>query len=445
MPHRFALILVGVVFSACTATTTETTVISPTTTPVTATTGATTTQPPVLAPEVGFVRIDDPSFDGGFLNAVAEGGPGLVAVGTAQERDDAAVWVSADAATWERIESDTFDGVPNANGVDGEQAMYDLTSLAGLLVAVGSDELQETHDVDAAVWLSADGRDWERITDDDLGGGGYQAMTTVTVWNGDLYAGGEYQIGATGVFRPGMWRSADGRDWERIEHPLFLSFGATVTDVTARGSTLVVGGFDDLHENRPVIWITTDGDTWDAVRPGEEGDAVVGEITEPEWDTAYSLFLREIVATPDGWLAIGTIGDPSSGVTWTSQDAYHWELTAVLADYERPRADILPRSAIATSSGMVLVGALPLDSSGYPPVVLAVAWVSEDSGASWAQVPRTSSSMAVEGPAAPWHVGTMQDVIVFGDRLVAVGYISVTEVTEPGDFYDQAVWIGTWG
>jgi len=50
-----------------------------------------------------------------------------------------------------------------------------------------------------------------------------------------------------------------------------------------------------------------------------------------------------------------------------------------------------------------------------------------------------------EGPNAPWHMGAMSDVIAFGSGVIVVGYVPFQNVTLPGPFYRQAVWIGTWG
>lgn len=434
--------------TACTAATTDTTLPNTTSSATTAVSGSdpdseATSLPTTSA--IAWERIDDPeAFDGGFMNAVTTGGPGLVAVGTTYAREDAAVWVSSDATDWERIASEAFGGVPDGNGVDGDQEMRDITTFGDLIVAVGSDEMQESRDVNAAVWLSTDGYEWEKVDDEDLGGGGFQAMNAVTAWNGALYAGGEYQDGETGAILPGLWRSMDGRTWDRIQHPLFLAFGAVVTDLGTRGSTLIAVGFDDLHENRPVVWVTRDGETWDAVSAGGRGDAAVGEVEEPEGTSPFSLFMTGITTSPDGWVAIGTLGDPSVGIVWTSEDGYDWGIAALLTDYDRPGADVVPASAIPTSNGMALVGTSPLDTSGFPPLSFAVAWVSTDSGRSWAQSVRTSSVLALEGPSSPWHMGTIHDVVLHEGRLISVGYISKAEVTTPGEFYDQAVWIGTW-
>ena len=65
----------------------------------------------------------------------------------------AAVWLSPDGPTWTRVEDPT-----RVFGGDGPQAMADVVSDNGKLVAVGFRASEG--DPDAAVWLSDDGRIW---------------------------------------------------------------------------------------------------------------------------------------------------------------------------------------------------------------------------------------------------------------------------------------------
>jgi len=93
------------------------------------------------------------------MNAVLTAGPGLVAVGfDASEGDrEAAVWTSSDGRNWERVPSATiFDGA-------GDQAMYSLTQVGSVVVAGGSSDTA-TGDTNGAIWLSADGADWTRLS-----------------------------------------------------------------------------------------------------------------------------------------------------------------------------------------------------------------------------------------------------------------------------------------
>ena len=80
-----------------------------------------------------------------WMRSVTVGGPGLVAVGWDDGRQAAAVWTSVDGITWQRV--------PHDETVFGGDFLQDMSSVAAGgpgLVAVGTDEDQNA----AAVWIS---------------------------------------------------------------------------------------------------------------------------------------------------------------------------------------------------------------------------------------------------------------------------------------------------
>ena len=95
------------------------------------------------------------------INAIAAGGPGLVAVGeeTVDGETDAVAWVSSDGSDWDRV-----DDPAGAFGGAGAQRMFAVTSSPLGVVAAGEDDVGR--DTDAAVWTSADGTTWERLPGD---------------------------------------------------------------------------------------------------------------------------------------------------------------------------------------------------------------------------------------------------------------------------------------
>ena len=95
------------------------------------------------------------------INAIAAGGPGLVAVGeeTVDGETDAVAWVSSDGFDWDRV-----DDPAGAFGGAGAQRMFAVTSSPLGVVAAGEDDVGR--DTDAAVWTSADGTTWERLPGD---------------------------------------------------------------------------------------------------------------------------------------------------------------------------------------------------------------------------------------------------------------------------------------
>lgn len=125
------------------------------------------------------------------------GDDGMVAVGNEYVYDeiylrggsrgtfDGVVWTSADGRGWTRVEeADAFEGV-------GEQTVSSLIEWNGGLLAVGYDlagrgSVQEGglpfgsgEDVDASVWLSADGWSWAKVQSPEFGGEDWQDMYDV--------------------------------------------------------------------------------------------------------------------------------------------------------------------------------------------------------------------------------------------------------------------------
>jgi DNA-binding SARP family transcriptional activator len=141
------------------------------------------------------------------MAAVVPFGSGALAAGFTTGSDrDAALWRSDDGVVWEAVSSGAFGG-------EGIQQINALATGCGGVIAVG----QETIDgeIDAAVWRSADGATWERLEDPDVfGGEGPQQMFTVACSPDGLVAAGRDGIGpgADGA----MWTSVDGLRWERV-------------------------------------------------------------------------------------------------------------------------------------------------------------------------------------------------------------------------------------
>ena len=285
---------------------------------------------------------DDPALNLGaiLIYGVAEGGPGLVAVGMGCEDDTEpcaahpTVWTSADGTAWSRTPADpevfaesgamfdviaTDDGVVVVGGivdVVSEEEFYlrpavwhstDATTWArvwegdrvgvtpmnpgikavalspdGLLVAVGSAEDSSGAPV-AAVWTSPDGIAWERVDLDAAAFRGSSDAGTVILdvsWNGGFVA-----VGTDGGVDPALWRSEDGRSWELIEMTgeTFAGTG-TISSVAALGSGFVAAGphgFADQSGGGYVqLWTSPDGVTWDRVLVIGQGYAMSVIATE---------------------------------------------------------------------------------------------------------------------------------------------------------------------
>lgn len=205
------------------------------------------------------------------VNALAPGGPGLVAVGGAVESDfsangsNAGVWGgTADELSWTRMSGDgAVLGGPN------DQTIWSVSPGGPGLVAVGTDRyyLSGLERKDGVAWASPDGESWSRT------------------------APGEAVMAA-----------------------------AELSAVTSGGSGLVAVGlarFEESVPNQPLIvytsagaWTSTDGLAWTRVllpRADEESRAS---------DSA-----KEVASFEGGLVVVGSEeanGQPAHGVIWTS-------------------------------------------------------------------------------------------------------------------------------
>ncbi|MEA2009434.1 MAG: hypothetical protein U9N78_01900, partial [Actinomycetota bacterium] len=158
-----------------------------------------------------------PDVDESGMAAVTIGSSGFVAGGfshtVAVGGTDAAVWVSPDGRSWQRVadEGGVFGDAMSVNGAESDQFISDVAGGNLGVVAVGADG--RVLDFDAAVWFSSDGAVWERSPDDSsvLGGDGYQFMHAVIQVGGLVVAVGESDDEAA------AWVSEDGRQWSHAE------------------------------------------------------------------------------------------------------------------------------------------------------------------------------------------------------------------------------------
>jgi hypothetical protein len=139
-----------------------------------------------------WIDVVDPEMDS--VVAVAGGPGGFVAAG--QAGSEAAVWVSADGETWERVSEGAF-----TSPVDLHLESAAATS-AGYVVVGGDGQCLSTScpDQDIVIWTSADGRSWSRVPSADLftGAKAYGAFA----WGSGFVVGGAFDG------KPAIWISA---------------------------------------------------------------------------------------------------------------------------------------------------------------------------------------------------------------------------------------------
>ena len=194
------------------------------------------------------------------MYGVVGGGPGLVAVGfeawSVGMEANAAVWTSPDGLVWQRVPHDeaVFGGPDN-------QVMQAVAAGGPGLVAVGYDE--SGGDRDAAVWASVDGLTWTRIPHDEAVFGGLQ-LEGVAVAGPGLVAVGSDSSG--GDPDAAVITSADGLVWHRVPHDERVFGGPSwqqMYGVAAVESGVVAVGHDRSGDDwNAVVWASADGLTW---------------------------------------------------------------------------------------------------------------------------------------------------------------------------------------
>jgi hypothetical protein len=324
--------------------------------------------------------------------------------------------------------------VPDAlDGLQPGASVSSVTEGGPGLVAVGT-ELTDGGEIDGAVWTSADGTTWARVTDEEgvFGGPGIQEIADVTVGGPGLVAVGRGSavVGSDTYATAAVWTSADGFTWSRVPHDDEVFGGTTgqpddifrMSAVTAGGPGLVAvgarGGESDQVEisgayisDRPVgaVWTSVDGTTWSRV-PYDPN--VFGE-----WDhhgTELSASMRDVTAGGPGLVAVGDVSPgygPGRGAVWTSADGSSWTLAE----------DSIEAMGIAGVTvggpGLVAVGAAietPIVSPDVASSLMAAVWTSVD-GTTWSRVPPQPEVLGGPGYQA------MSSVHAGGMGLVAIG------------------------
>ena len=200
------------------------------------------------------------------ISRVAFGQSGFVAVGSEEIRGEwsAAAWVSANGKKWTQAPRDNGE-----LGGPGRQEMRGVAVADDQIVAVGSDESSGT--IDAAVWVSRNGRRWNRLEQDAFGRGREQVMTSVVAGEDGFVSVGWDTILETKD--AAAWSSADGTLWEsRVDEEVFGGPGKqAIFGVDRLDDGLVAVGLDTSGGGGDAaVWTSADGTSWVRVVGGEE-------------------------------------------------------------------------------------------------------------------------------------------------------------------------------
>jgi hypothetical protein len=313
---------------------------------------------------------DDPAV-GESLTAVAADDHGFVVVGVDMRggSDDGTVRWSADARTWHRVgHREQFRNV----------SLVDVAAGPGGFVAIGTTTgaAESPHQALVVVFASDDGRTWVRrqagLGDsrgyaNAIAGGPEGYLVTADAAAGDISA----------------WLSRDGETWQAID-PAAVPAGQPTSPVAdpQRGGWMALGP----NVGDPIAMHTLDGLTWSS-----------SAMDAPDSTRAYDLAISSW-----GYLAVGGQGDcgpfsscPEGPITWWSGDGLAWSR--------------LPAEATPFDLGGLALGAS--SDRGFVAVRGSGAWSSPD-GWTWTALPNPADEQS-----------QVNDVVVLGDRIVAVGEI----------------------
>lgn len=225
------------------------------------------------------------------------------------------LWYRPPGAAWASVDSDT-NVFPRAGGA------YRITSMVragGRLLAFGTESGPSGSA--NALWVSNDGRTWERSDSSRFFAGAH--VDAVTMYESVVVAAGvASDPGPADASVAAVWTSADAGDsWQRVGagNPAFSIRGTTqMFGVAAAGPGLVAVGLTyEIHETTDAhAWYSADGRTWQ-------------RATEPPvWSGPGDQQLQDVCSLPGGGaLALGTsIRDGKHEPwAWISRDGATWE------------------------------------------------------------------------------------------------------------------------
>jgi hypothetical protein len=229
---------------------------------------------------------------------------------------------------------------------NGNQYILALTAYGDGFVAVGED-LSFDGPVDGAIWSSRDGIDWTRLpTEPSVLGDA--AVESVAAWGSRLVAIGVPRINGNAPDGTAaiVWISDDGRHWQRIgdeDGP----FGAVrIGGVTGSASGFVAWGSDDRDG---VVFQSPDGTSWTAIDSGDlfHEAAIRAVARSGEGFVAVGAHLPP----PDN----GVVGpDLSTPAAWWSADGAAWQAASVDPGGNGRVSGL--GSVLAGSAGLIALG-----------------------------------------------------------------------------------------
>lgn len=313
----------------------------------------------------------------------------IVAVGSTEtETGDGsgAAWYSLDGSNWQPA-----DALPEAVNTSIEGVSNGPSGL----VAVGFDYAGEA--LLPAIWRSADGRNWERVADSDLTRG--QIGSIAGGGNGYVALGVDFEDGSSLI-----WTSADGADWSPVQVVPGVDFESVINGLEAVGQGYIAYG--SAADGTARIWYSADGASWQ---------------TAIDFASTQESTVNDVAVGSERLVAVGAhyTGDTARTLVWTSTDGINWQRSDADLDGE-----LIGTSA--AGAGFFAVGAVPEANELR---FSAGVWSSID-GIAWQRRP----------DEATFELARMIELFAAGPGLVAIGERSLDAA---GEELAPAVWLGT--
>jgi hypothetical protein len=222
-------------------------------------------------------------------------------------RTGTAVWTSRDAKTWTRQ--------PDPIGaVFGHDKITRVIRTGGGFVAVGNTSQKGDYsDAVPVVWLSSDGRRWERLGNDQLKmslPGGPLSLIDVAAHGGTVLVYGWTTNAKGQVVKDGVWRSADaGRTWASVDVPHPKGTAGPGIAIGATSAGFVAGrNASSKSERYGIVMASVDGSRWQPA----------GEIHLPGYGG-----LQRLAGSDRGLVAV--IGGDKKVLLARSEDGRAWQ------------------------------------------------------------------------------------------------------------------------
>lgn len=226
---------------------------------------------------------EDPVFRSAEIgpSAITAGGPGLVAVGPNE------AWFSSDGITWDQaaVPPVPADVYPGDDGRSPQIYLTDVAASDGRLVAIGTAMLDIASPDETwvpIIWASVDGTSWTDVSLDAEVFPRGSNIAEVTHGPNGYVAVGSLEQGTQD--QPAVWTSADGMRWHRVSSDqeafdtrvLLPGRSSAIRSVAASERGYVAAGADGhcshggaCRSREAAVWTSKDGEAWVRVSPGD--------------------------------------------------------------------------------------------------------------------------------------------------------------------------------